>query len=66
MTKHTEDQMVRGISPLTGERTNFVYDGFQEGFMDLPGFDLWTADDGQGSTHLVGTIVEAQFSDKGD
>lgn len=61
MTKHSEDQIVRGISPLTGKPTNFVFDGTQEGFMDIPGFDLWTADGGKGGTHTVDTIVEAQF-----
>jgi len=59
-----EDHVVRGISPLTGERTDFVYNGAQPGFMGLPPIPLWTEQDGDGSTYAVGTIVEAQFPDE--
>jgi len=49
---------------LTGERTDFVYNGAQPGFMGLPPIPLWTEQDGDGSTYAVGTIVEAQFPDE--
>lgn len=63
MPEHSEDQAVSGISPLTGEHTTFTYNGFQEGFEDVPGVHLWT-DQAGGSTYATNSLVEAQFPDE--